>query len=212
MVTATASLAAFLVSRTIALRMHLHVFEFGGVLYAFQVREAREWIVIAAVAVCAGVGAALLIRFTSFLKESLRELFPEKTWARTLIAGALLSLLSLVHTSGRMTGTSILEQVLWAQQSPEEASLLIAVHALAFVAVLSAFGTIGIFWPILALGALLGFELNSLVGRLRRVQRHPLELDLAGRDRVLRLGGPDRRDVALDGDARHAADVGGRGV
>jgi CIC family chloride channel protein len=155
---ALSALTAYLASRGIASLTGARPYDFGGVLAGFHIDGAVQIEILAGIAIVAGALGAGLVRFIRFFQESLLELFQTQTWMRTLAGGVLLCLVTLVHTAGHQPGAVLFEHALWGQGEAQEIGLLIATQILILSAVISGFGTIGIFWPLLALGSLIGFE------------------------------------------------------
>jgi CIC family chloride channel protein len=81
---------------------------------------------------------------------------------RVLAGGVLLSLVTLVHNPGHLPGSLITEHALWGHGGVQETGLLIATQVLILAAVVSGFGSIGLFWPTLAIGCLSGYEIHAL--------------------------------------------------
>ena len=161
--TAASALISYFLSRVLQQQLMLHAPEFGGVLHTIQVRGIREWILTFVVAVGAGLLATGLIRFIHRFKRTLLDLFGRHTGTRLLVAGLLLCLLAGLHAPGGFAGSAIFEKLLWARIGTQESAVLLAAHFLGLAAVLAGFGTTGVFWPVLALGALLGYGLNHWV-------------------------------------------------
>jgi hypothetical protein len=177
---ALAAMAAYLTSRGISALTMTKPFDFGGILAAFHLHGFAQFGQALAVAVICGLLGAAIIRFVRFFQEGL-QLFRAHVWRRTLAGGILLCLVTLVHNPGHVPGAAIVEKVLWGQGTPHEVGLLIATQFLILASVLSGFGTIGVLWPTLALGSLLGFETHALLaGGIPAGGALPVSLSLVG--------------------------------
>ncbi len=144
-------------------RMPMDTFNLGGALYGFHFLSWREWLVIAVIIVAAGLIGMALFRFIRYCQESLQDLFQTQTWMRTLAGGILLFLVILVYKGGHAPAWTLLEQVLWSRRLMPEVGLLFVTQLLTIALVLSAFGTVGVLWPLFALGGFLGYGINFLV-------------------------------------------------
>ncbi len=167
--TVVTAFAAYLVSRAIASLGGLQTFDLGGTLYAFHFENWREWIGIPLIALAVGAFGAGLARFVRYCEESLLDLARAPARGqqlavpvlRTLLGGVLLFLVALVYKAGHAPAWSLLEQVLWGRRSVSEVGLLVVSGTLSLSLVLSGFGTIGLLWPLFALGGILGWGLEQ---------------------------------------------------
>jgi CIC family chloride channel protein len=132
-------------------------FQLGGALYGFHFLGWKEWLGILAITVGAGVTGAIFVRFIRYSQESLLDLFQTEAWMRTLAGGILLFLVVLAYRPAHAPAWSLLEDVLWSRRVTGEVGLVFLTQLLGVSLVLSAFGTIGIFWPIFALGGYFGY-------------------------------------------------------
>jgi CBS domain-containing protein len=82
---------------------------------------------------------------------------------RVLAGGIFLFLVVLVYKNGHLTSGALLEQVLWSRRIDREVIVIFFTHLLSLSLILAAFGTIGILWPLFALGGFFGFLINSFV-------------------------------------------------
>jgi hypothetical protein len=155
-------MTAYVASRAIGAATLTRPFDLAGALGGFHLHGALQISMALAIAVGCGIVGAAGVRLVRFFQESLRDIFREKVWMRTFAAGVILCLATLVYNPGHLPGSVIFERVLWGQVS--QPGLVIAVQLLILATVLSGFGTIGVFWPTLAIGSLLGIELPALLG------------------------------------------------
>lgn len=159
---AVASLVGCLGSRELARLAGWEAPGFAVAVEGLEVLSLRAWLGAGLIGAIGGAFAAGLIRFCRYAQESLLDLFQTQTWMRTLAAGVLLFLVVLTYRSGHAPWNGLLEQVLLDRRSPVEVWLLLASGTLSIAVILAGFGTLGVFWPVLALGGFLGHGLASL--------------------------------------------------
>lgn len=160
---AVSAITAFLAMRYFASFLPLRGFDLGGALYGFGFMDWKEWIGIIVIGIGAGVFGALLIRFIRYSEESLLDLFKDRNWMRILFGGILLFVVATLYRGGYAPSWSLLEQLLWLRRPPSDASILFFSKALLLTLILSSFGSIGVFWPVFALGGFLGFGINHWI-------------------------------------------------
>ncbi|OFZ79986.1 MAG: hypothetical protein A2583_06770 [Bdellovibrionales bacterium RIFOXYD1_FULL_53_11] len=158
---ALASLAAFtggrlLVHLSALTGYKLEGFDLGGVLYGYRMFSATGWVAIAVIALAGGLAGAALVRFIGYSRASFIELFRTRVWMRIVAGGVLLFLAALAYKNGNMSSWTAIENILWNRIGLSESGLLLLSKVFCLVLVLSAFGTAGIFWPVIAIGAVLG--------------------------------------------------------
>jgi CIC family chloride channel protein len=169
---ALASITAFLGMRTLATwfpgsnRFIETMAKVARVAEDARIETGAQWATIAAIAVAGGLLGALLIRFVRYSRDSLLDLFRTQAWMRVLAGGVLLFMILLIHPGGPgasgVGDLALFEQLGLTRQSPSAIALLISVLVLQLAMVLGAFGTAGIFFPLL----LLGGHLGALAGQL----------------------------------------------
>lgn len=159
--TVVSALTAFLAGRYLLSIGSLHSLDLSGSLYGFRFVDWRAWLGAAVIGAAAGVMAALLVRFFRYAQESLLDLFQTQTWMRVLAAGVLLFLVILTFRSMHEPSITLLEQVLWGQRGLPAVGLLFATGVLSLAVVLAGFGTVGVFWPLFALGGFFGFGFSQ---------------------------------------------------
>lgn len=153
--TAIAALTAFIGIKFLPLSPAK--FDIAGVLYGFRFSSYTEWLTILGIAILAGLVCVLLIRFFRYTQESLLDLFQTQTWMRVMAGGVLLFLVIYTNKDAHLPVWTLLEQVLWSKRAVSEVSFLFISQLLSLALVVSAFGTIGIFWPLFALGGAFGY-------------------------------------------------------
>jgi H+/Cl- antiporter ClcA len=137
-------------------------FDIKGALYGFDLRSLAQWGAIVAITVGAAVLATASIRLIRYCEESLKELFQTQAWIRTFAGGVLLLLVALAYVRGHGSPAQLLESLIWSRQSTGEVALLLLSQLLSLALVLASFGTVGLFWPLFALGGFLGFGLDQV--------------------------------------------------
>jgi H+/Cl- antiporter ClcA len=133
-------------------------FDVAGNLYGYHFSHWNQWVAVGVLSLLmAGVGI-LVIRFVRYCQESLLDLFQTQAWMRALCGAVLLFLVAVIYQSGHLPASTLLEQVLWSRKSAGEAGLIFFSELLTLGIVVSAFGTIGVLWPIFALGGVVGYS------------------------------------------------------
>ena len=155
-----ASLSAFIFGRFFSGLTHLPLTDLPGAFYNFRDFEPRQVLCVAVIGLAGGLLGAFVVRFIRYFQESLLELFQTETWMRILGGGVLLFLVALVYRAGHQNAWEYFEQVLWGKRAATEFPILFVVQLMGLALVLSAFGTLGFFWPMLALGATFGSVIN----------------------------------------------------
>jgi H+/Cl- antiporter ClcA len=159
---ALGSLIAFLGARGLRGSLGLDAPDFSGAISGLSLADSRLWMGVLVVGVAAGLMGAALSKFFRYAQESLLDLFQTQTWTRILCAGVLLFLVVLAIQGAHAPPERWFERALAAQVgglAPLWMVFLAGVLSLAMV--LAGFGTIGLFWPTLALGALFGAGLGE---------------------------------------------------
>lgn len=163
--TAIAALSGYLFSRSLLSWTGVDGFDWGSAIYGFKMVHIKQWLGCAGIGLVVGLAGSGLIRFVRYSKESLQDLFQTQTWMRTLTAGILLFVVAIIYRSGHGPAWSHFEQAVWSKRSPQESALFFATGAVGFSAALAGFGTTGMIWPLLALGAFLGNGIHHLILR-----------------------------------------------
>ena len=159
---ALAAISAFLGARYLGKWFGIEGFDPSGVLFGFQLMGWQEWVVLLCIAIASGAVGALTIHFIRYNQERLGDIF-QQTWVRILGGGVLLVLVSFISTPSEFQSGGLLEQILWSRIPVEEVTVFFLKRLLMLTVILSAFGTLGIFWPLFSLGAMLGFCINHWV-------------------------------------------------
>jgi H+/Cl- antiporter ClcA len=162
------AISAYLTSRYLTQFMAWSMLPIGGLdlsvaLQGFHLIHLTTWLAVGFIALVSGVLGALVIRFVRYGQESLVELFDAPAWLHVMIGGGLLALVFWIYQAGHAPSWMLLNMALSPQASASEVGLLFLVGLLSLTLVLSAFGTVGIFWPLFSLGSFGGLLVNSMV-------------------------------------------------
>ncbi len=154
-------------SATIAVKagksfFNLRSLDLSGLLDGIDYSAIRVWLVLAMVGVLAGLLSALWLRFTEFSRKTLVRLSPKWMSPRILAAGFFLFLIGLSVPLSSLPAQSTLQDLFLGNVSPEQAGVLFAASALSLSLVLIGFGTVGVFWPVFALGGYFSFAIHQL--------------------------------------------------
>ena len=157
------SFSAFLVYQFLVHRFSMESFNILGVLGGFHFTHWQEWLGIIVIGVLGGLSGSCLIVFNQYVKQNIRSLFQERAGVQILVCSILLGLIFFVYRSGGthpLPPDLLLEQVLWGKISAGHVLLLCFGQGLILTLILAGFGTVGLFWPLFALGGYLGFCVN----------------------------------------------------
>ena len=160
---ALSSLVAFTASKAIRMSIGFPGLDLLDVLDGLSLSHWSIWLISLLVGSSAGLLGAGIVRFFRYSQASLLDLFQTQAWIRILAGGVLLFLVILTYRPGHAPWSELLEQVILGQGkfTPEATWLLLTSGVLALAVVLAGFGTVGIFWPLLALGGFLGHGLAT---------------------------------------------------
>ena len=157
---ATSAISAYLATKFLLAHFSLANFDVNGVLLGFHFSILREWVGAIVVGCAAGLLGVPVIRFIRYTQEGLQGLFQTQAWMRVLAGAVLLALLFLVYRPFHQGSWNLLEEVLWLKHSHTEVALFFCMQLVSLAIVLSGFGSIGLFWPVFALGGFLGYCVN----------------------------------------------------
>jgi CIC family chloride channel protein len=160
---AVAALSAFLFGNLIIRHFSLEHFDVAGALEGFRFAGWKSWASPLVVGAGMGVFGALLIRFMRYGQDSLLDLFQTQAWMRILAAGAIIFLIALIYRGAHGPSRLILEDTFWSRHSFNELGLLLCCKILILTMLVAGFGTLGIFWPLFAIGGMIGFGFDSCV-------------------------------------------------
>lgn len=156
------SLTAFVAGKVLRGALGVSLPDFVGAVSGTEFADPRAFagaVVVGALGGLVGVG---LVRFLRYAQESLLDLFQMQAWPRTLCAGVLLFLVVLAYRPAHFPASGLFEQAVWARHTTAQLWMLFLSGTLSLSMVLAGFGTIGVFWPVLALGGFFGTGLNGL--------------------------------------------------
>lgn len=163
LLSATSSLAAYMMVRHVSGLVPSHSFDLAGAVYGFKSSDWKEWAAVLCIALAAAAFGGATTWFIRYMQSNLFQLFRGRAWSRMLAGGIILYILALIYRGGMDSPARLLEGILWGRRPVDQVELLFFVKLLGLSALLSAFGTIGVFWPLFALGGYLGFSINHLV-------------------------------------------------
>ncbi len=126
-----------------------------------SVFDYRVWCVALAVGVTAGALSAGVIYFFRYTQESLVDLFRTQSWMRMLTTGVLLFLIVIIFPPSQEMPARLIEQAFQGTESASATGLMFCTRLVLLALVLAGFGTMGLFWPLFALGGIFG----SLLGQ-----------------------------------------------
>jgi len=156
------AIVAFLGARLMIGAFGLSVVDLGSALHGFKFTQGREIAALIAISLSAAVVGAFSIKVIRYCQDSLLDLFQTRAWMRILAGGVLLFLVAMIHPAGHLNPVSLVEQTIWAQKSLSSVGLLFCVELLSLGLVLAAFGSVGLFWPLFAIGSFLGAIVTQL--------------------------------------------------
>lgn len=162
----TSSISAFWSVRFLMNYFSLQTFDVTGILSGFHFPILREWVSVAVIGVACGLVGVLCLWFIRYTQEGLLNLFQTQVWMRLISGACLLALVQFIYRRSSHSFRSpgeLLEQVLWMKHSSREVAYYFCAQLLSLTLVLSGLGTVGVFWPILALGGYFGFCVNHWV-------------------------------------------------
>jgi CIC family chloride channel protein len=156
------SLFAFLGVSLLKVWFPVRGFDLSGALYGFGLFEWKEWLGALVIAVVASLTGVLFVRLTRYFSQGFSALSQGARWARALLGGAVLFGIAVSYKAGAVPSSLLLEDVLWSRKIPAEVPLAFFARFFSLSVLLTAFGTLGIFWPLFTLGGLLGFGIYEL--------------------------------------------------
>lgn len=155
--TVVSALSAFLASRFLVHLGWVKSLDLSSAIFDFSLSSLSHWTSILVIGGISGVYGAALVRFIRFSRESLKALVPRHARWRVVAPVALLLLIAWILPSGHFAPRVGFEELVWYPKTAPEIALALLSQTLSFVLILAGFGTVGIFWPLFTLGALLGY-------------------------------------------------------
>jgi H+/Cl- antiporter ClcA len=141
--------------------LHLRSLDLSGLLDGVDFTALRAWVLLAVIGVAAGLLVALWLSFTEFSRRSVEKLSPRRISVRILAAGIFLFLVGLVVPMTNLPAHSLLQDLFLGNIASDQAGILLAASAISLTLVLIGFGTVGVFWPVFALGGYFGFAFHQ---------------------------------------------------
>lgn len=164
---AVSALVAFILQRFIARLFFPEFVDLGGVLSEFNFFAQsgwKDWLNVVLIGVSSGVFGVLAIHFISYTHDSLLNLFRTRNWMRVIAAALLLALLFFIYRPVQILPWNQFEQLLWGKKAVPEVLFFILTQLVSLSLVLSGFGSIGLFWPLLVLGGGVGYCASAWMG------------------------------------------------
>jgi CBS domain-containing protein len=121
----------------------------------------RLWGALIAVGLISGLVAALWLSFTDYSKKAITHFSPRLISLRILAAGICLFLLGLIVPVSSLPVQSTLQDLFLGNILSDQAGLIFVASAISLTLVLIGFGSVGVFWPVFALGGYLGFAIHQ---------------------------------------------------
>jgi H+/Cl- antiporter ClcA len=156
--------SAFLASRFLSGLLGLPKFEVAGSLYDVSVTSWQAWLALGLTAIAGGLGGVVLGLFVDYFGRSLRAVaisLGGDGWRRIALGSILLAAIFAIYAPTSLVSHTTLQDLFWGRIALADSGILFFSKAFAFALVLSAFGTAGIFWPLLTLGGLFGFVFSQ---------------------------------------------------
>lgn len=165
------ALTAFLFTKYLLGISAIGSFDVSGSLHGLQVLTWEGWLGVGLIGVLGGgLSAVLLICFRT-ARMTLKATFKKSKQNMVLLlaGGILLTVVYWAFPAGHLPPWMFLEKVMWSHWSLRDVALALLSQLLALMLVTSAWGSVGIFWPIFAMGSAFGFlahliALKSLSG------------------------------------------------
>jgi H+/Cl- antiporter ClcA len=139
----------------------LKSFDLSGLLDGIDFAAPRVWAALLVVGVAAGLLVSLWLWFTEYTRKALERLSPRWVSPRILAAGFFLFLISLMIPLASHSSQSLLQDFYLGNIVPDRAAILLLTSALSLTLVLTGLGTVGVFWPLFAMGGFFGFAVHS---------------------------------------------------
>lgn len=158
----TSSIFAFLGIHFLKILIPIKTFSLDGALYGFELTNPQQWIAVILIAFGAALLGILLPRFVRYFQNRFLDLAQGCGWIRMILGGIVLVLVAACYQGGFLSGSILLEDVLWARRAHWESALAFFARSFSLAVVLATFGTMGIFWPLFTLGGLFGYSIYEI--------------------------------------------------
>lgn len=157
--------AAFLSIRFFVSLTHIPTLNLSGMLVGFHLSSWRQFVAICLIGVFAGITAVVFTYSARGVQNVLNQ-FRSSAVVSILVGAVLLAAFLSIVLMGKHPMDSVpnlFEQVLWFRHPPKEVLLFFFFQLLALVVLVSTIGTLGVLWPLFAIGSFLGFCINHWV-------------------------------------------------
>ncbi len=135
----------------------------GGAIAGASGAGWRDWVMSPVIGLGVGAAGTLLLVFTRFGRSSLDELLGARQWLRPVVGGALLFLVYFAVRDAQAPAHRLLSDALLGRMTTPELALILTATTVSVTLVASAFGSIGVFWPVWLMGAMGGLLLHAAI-------------------------------------------------
>lgn len=123
--------------------------------------ERASWIWIFGLAILVGIVGVGLIHVLRFYQEMFFELLRKHLWICAIVGAAILFCTQTLYPMAYGTPFMELSQLISTKRSFSQLMIYVLNEALALCTVMAAFGSVGIIWPLMMMGGVLGFAFIS---------------------------------------------------
>ena len=155
------AITAFLTVKCVSSFLSLKLFSVQGIVSDFSLATWRTWLEFALIGLLSALIGWAVVRFFEFIRNGFLKIFSSYAAIGSLVAAGILVMTYLIHPTGHQPSWILLEDVLKAKYSLNEVGFLFFLELLSLSIILAGFGTMGVFWPILMLGGMVGFGLHE---------------------------------------------------
>ena len=155
------ALAALVLGQFISRELGLDHFDINGALEGFHFSGWASWASPFVLGGLIALVSIVFIQLVRYSEDSLQDLFQIKAWMRLLFAGIFLALVAYLYRPAHAPAWTILEEIFWSKHTAHETLLIFLASSFSLIMVIAGFGTLGIFWPLFALGGMMGFAFNQ---------------------------------------------------
>ena len=156
-----AALTAFLLNKYLLGISAIGSFDVSGSLHGLQVLSWEGWLGVALIGVMGGALSVVLLYFFRAARMAMKSAFGKQNAAMLVVGGLLLTAIYWAFPLGHLPPWMLLEKVMWSHWGVREIGLALLSQLLALTLVVAAWGSVGIFWPVFAIGSAVGFLANQ---------------------------------------------------
>ncbi|MEO5969348.1 MAG: chloride channel protein [Bdellovibrionia bacterium] len=155
------ALTAFLTVKTVSSLLNIKLFNIPGLSTEFSLTSGKSWLEFVLIGLLSALVGLAVVRFFEFIRNGFLRIFSSYAAIGSLTAAGLLVVTYLIYPAGHQPSWILLEDILKAKYSLNEVGFLFFLELLSLSIILAGFGTMGVFWPILMLGGMVGFGLHE---------------------------------------------------